>query len=275
MAAAFWCAVAIAVVFALRARSTSNALRALLAILDPLTLLTLFVLGFESLRDTPKVMNPVVLAAATFTLIAMTGALGLSKHGAMWSGTLSVAGFAAVSAVVGFSFPEGLFVCVVIGCASLLGMRLAENTRRAAAAEASRVILRRFLPPHLAAGNPQAALALVTRPRQVDATILISDLRGFTAFAEKLAPEAALAYLNDIQGGLAACVRRHGGTVDKFVGDGLLAVFGALEPLENHAWAAVRAALDMRELMSNAPLKLTAGRSWPDASAPASAWSSR
>lgn len=257
--AAFWCAVAVAAAVGLRVGRDSAAFRVALAILDPLIVLTLFAVIFDSLRATPKLMHPVVVTAAAFTLIAITGALRLSKNAAAWSGVLSVAGFGAVAAAVGYSLAEALFVCAIIGCAGLLGMRLAENTRRAAAAAGSQVILRRFLPPHLADGDPQAALALVTRPRNVEATILVSDLRGFTAHAEKLAPEAALAFLNEIQGALAACVRKHGGSVDKFMGDGMLAVFGAPEPLENHAAAAVRAAIDMREVLSATSLKIGVG----------------
>jgi class 3 adenylate cyclase len=125
-------------------------------------------------------------------------------------------------------------------------MRLAENTRRAVAAEGNRVILRRLLPPDLADGDPTTALALITRPRNVEATVLVSDLRGFTAAVEKLEPHAALAFLNEIQGRLADCVRARGGRVDKFMGDGMLAVFGALDPLPDHAGAALGAAADIR-----------------------------
>ena len=244
--AAFWLAVALGIAVALRSGSYSRRWRISLALLDPVIVLTLFALIFESLRGTPKIMHPVVVTGAAFTLLAVTGALAHSKPAAALSGLLSVLGFGVVAAVVGYSLAEALFVCGIVGCAGLLGMRLAENTRRAVSAEASRVILRRFLPPHLAEGDPAAVLSAVSRPRHLEATVLVSDLRGFTASVEKLDPQAALDFLNDVQGALAACVQADGGTVDKFMGDGMLAVFGAPEPLADHAAASLRAALAMR-----------------------------
>lgn len=256
--ALFWCGVSIAIVIALRRDSNATLFRAALLILDPFIVFTLFLMIFDSLRGTQNMAYPAVTAAA-FTLVAVTGALQLSRHAAAWSTVLSVAGYAGVAFVLQVRPTAALLICTLVGGAGLLGMRLAENTRRAVAAEGSRVILRRFLPSHLAEGDPQAALRLVSRPRNVEATILVSDLRGFTAHAETLAPEAALDSLNEIQGALAACVREHGGTVDKFMGDGMLAVFGASEPLPNHAAAAVACALDMLAVMSTGALKIGIG----------------
>lgn len=257
--AGFWCAIAVSVALALRAGWNSPAFRILLACLDPVIVLSLFIVIFQSLRDTEKLMHPVVVTAAAFTLFAVTGALRLSAKAAALTGLLSVACFGVVAALIGYTLAEALFVCSIIGAAGLLGMRLAENTRRAVAAEANRVILRRLLPPDLAEGDPVTALALVTRPRNVEATVLVSDLRGFTATVEKLDPHAALAYLNRVQGRLAECVRAHGGSVDKFMGDGMLAVFGALDTLPDHAGAALRAAIDIRAAIAQLNSGLSAG----------------
>ena len=243
--ALFWCGVSVAVVFALRAGWDSALFRPALLILDPLVVFTLFLMIFTSLHGTQNMMYPAVTAAA-FTLVAVTGALQLSKNAAAWSAALSVAGFAGVAIVLEVRPTAALLICSLVGGAGILGMRLAANTQRAVAAEGTRVILRRFLPSHLVESDPQTAIDLVSRPRNVEVTILVSDLRGFTAHAETLAPETALASLNEIQGSLAACVRKHGGTVDKFMGDGMLAVFGVPEPLPNHAAAAIGAALDMQ-----------------------------
>lgn len=249
--AALWCAVAVAAAMALRAGRYPRLLRIGLLVLDPIIILTLFALIHDSLRDTPKVMHPVVVTAAACTLLAASGALRLSRSGALLSGLIWVGIFAVVAAMVDYTIGETLFVCGIIASAAALGVRLAENTRRAVEAQASRVILRRFLPPHLAEGDPDAALALVTQPRSLVATILVSDLRGFTASVEKLDPQAALSFLNELQGALAGCVREHGGTVDKFMGDGMLAVFGAPEPLAGHAAAALRSALAMRQAIAS------------------------
>jgi class 3 adenylate cyclase len=259
MVAGLWCAVAVGFAFGIRAGWDSAVFRGALAVIDPLIVLTLFGLIFLSVQETPKMMHPVTVSAAGFTLIAVSGALRLSRSAAAGSGLLSIAGFGVVAAMAGYTLAEGLFVCAIIACAGLLGARLADNTRRAAAAEGRRVILRRFLPVRLAEGDPQETLALIAHPRNVDATILVTDLRGFTAQVEHLSPEAALGFLNEIQGALAACVHRCGGSVDKFMGDGMLAVFGVIEPLEHHAVAAIQAATEMREIVSTTRLKIGIG----------------
>lgn len=78
-------------------------------------------------------------------------------------------------------------------------------------------------------------------------TILISDVRGFTALSEKLEPDDVVQMLNDMFGVYIPIIFKHDGTVDKFVGDSVLAVFGSPEPDNQQMEKAVRAALDMQE----------------------------
>jgi adenylate cyclase len=91
-------------------------------------------------------------------------------------------------------------------------------------------------------------LVLTGEKREV--TILFSDIRGFTSFAESHAPEIVMATLNDILGRLADAVLTCGGTVDKFLGDGLMAVFGAPVRRPDDARWAVTAARKMIESLA-------------------------
>lgn len=75
--------------------------------------------------------------------------------------------------------------------------------------------------------------------------VLFSDIRGFTTLSEGMAPEAVIALLNRYFDRMADAVHAHGGTVDKFIGDGLMAFFGAPESLAEPCEAAVRAARAM------------------------------
>ncbi|MEL6250157.1 MAG: adenylate/guanylate cyclase domain-containing protein, partial [Cyanobacteria bacterium J06627_15] len=79
-----------------------------------------------------------------------------------------------------------------------------------------------------------------------DVTVLFSDIRGYTTLTENLEAAAVVSMLNEYFETMVEAVFNHEGTLDKFIGDALMAVFGAPLPLQNHAWASVQAALDMR-----------------------------
>jgi class 3 adenylate cyclase len=81
-------------------------------------------------------------------------------------------------------------------------------------------------------------------------TILLSDIRDFTSMSETMAPEEVVGFLNDYFSEMVEAVFEHGGVLDKFIGDGLLAVFGSLDEEPDHARRAVRAALRMRVLLA-------------------------
>ncbi|MGB9183390.1 MAG: adenylate/guanylate cyclase domain-containing protein [Solirubrobacteraceae bacterium] len=80
---------------------------------------------------------------------------------------------------------------------------------------------------------------------ETEASILFLDIRDFTAFAERAQPAEVVALLNKLWALVVPVLLRHGGHANKFIGDGLLGVFGAPEPHPDHAARAVRAALEI------------------------------
>jgi adenylate cyclase len=77
-------------------------------------------------------------------------------------------------------------------------------------------------------------------------TILMSDLRGFTSMSESLGPEAVVRTLNTYLGAMADVILRHQGLIDEFIGDAVLAIFGAPEPRPDDARRAVACAIHMQ-----------------------------
>ncbi len=78
-------------------------------------------------------------------------------------------------------------------------------------------------------------------------TVLFADLRGFTSFTAMTPPEELVAHLNRYLSAAAEAVLRHNGMVDKFLGDGIMALFNAPIADENHLLNAVRAALSIHK----------------------------
>ncbi|MDX6199184.1 MAG: adenylate cyclase [Actinomycetota bacterium] len=87
------------------------------------------------------------------------------------------------------------------------------------------------------------------RGEELDATILFLDVRDFTAFAETAAPQDVVTALNTLYDLVVPLVLRHGGHANRFLGDGLLAVFGVPERHPDHAARAVSAAHEIAALV--------------------------
>ncbi len=79
-----------------------------------------------------------------------------------------------------------------------------------------------------------------------DVSVLFVDIRGFTSISEKLPPAEVVHWLNQYFEQMSESIAREKGLVNKFIGDAILAVFGAPVPFSNHAESAVRAAIEMR-----------------------------
>jgi adenylate cyclase len=87
------------------------------------------------------------------------------------------------------------------------------------------------------------------RGEEVEVSVLFVDVRDFTAFAERAAPHTVVATLNELYEAVVPVILRHGGHANKFIGDGLLAVFGAPERHADHAARAVAAACEIARLV--------------------------
>jgi len=80
-------------------------------------------------------------------------------------------------------------------------------------------------------------------------TVLFADIRGFTSMSESMKPEAVVGILNDYLSVMTDIILRNGGTIDKFIGDAIMAVFGAPIPYADHAYRASKTGLEMREAL--------------------------
>ena len=103
---------------------------------------------------------------------------------------------------------------------------------------------RSFVPERVAA-KLQAAGSTTLR-EELEATILFSDIRGYSTLAERLSPGEVAEMVGAHLAAMTEVIIDHGGMVDQFIGDAVMAVFGAPDPVDDHAARAIRCALAMQ-----------------------------
>jgi adenylate cyclase len=109
--------------------------------------------------------------------------------------------------------------------------------------------LARFFTPEIARQITSAERPLKPGEGQLrEAAVLQVDLKGFSNLISSLTPDQALGLLTEYQGRVVPIIRRHGGSVDKFMGDGIMATFGAARPSPTFAADALRTALELAEM---------------------------
>jgi adenylate cyclase len=136
---------------------------------------------------------------------------------------------------------------VFMGVATQAGMAI-QNHNLAKKIEheaATRAQFQRLLSPNLVEQVVQGALTLDQGGQRRDVTMLFADIRGFTSMSERHTPEQMVKTLNDYFEVMVDVLFRHGGTLDKYVGDEIIGLFGAPVPQADAPVRAVRCAIDM------------------------------
>jgi adenylate cyclase len=155
---------------------------------------------------------------------------------------------AEASIGLGARLVGAVVLMLTAGAAHYLFLRIRVLVSAVTHEELQRAQLGRYFSPAVAE-RLQDLASPVTTPEAREVTLLFADLRGFTALSERLGAEAVVAMLNEYYGRMVEVVFRHGGTLDKFIGDALMVYFGAPLPEPEHARRGVECALEMvREL---------------------------
>jgi adenylate cyclase len=187
-------------------------------------------------------------AGLFLTLIAIAG-LGLDPRSVAATAIVG-AGFEIVlQTMTGVTLGGRAAAVILLGLGALtcayLGRRVVHLVEGIADEQRRRERLGRYFSPQVAARLQETGTVGAGEAREV--TILFSDIRDFTTLSESLSCEDVVALLNECHACMVEQIFEFGGTLDKFIGDGIMAYFGAPVPQPDHAERAVRCALAMQE----------------------------
>ena len=143
--------------------------------------------------------------------------------------------------IVTFVYPLGALILATAG--TLTTQLVTEAFERIR----TRDLFTRFVPEDVVDEVLASSDGLRLGGVQREGTVMFSDLRGFTSMAETLSPARVIEVLNHYLSEMSDAILNHGGTLVAYMGDGIMAVFGAPLPQDDHADRALAAALEMRD----------------------------
>ncbi len=217
-----------------------------------------------------KLKPPYMLGAEVVLLLIGGVALSLliPLLAPLWATLLMVAGMSAITALNVVVWTEADMVlplaASILMTASLYTVNMAYGYFVEARSKRQFTeLFGQYVPPELVDEMARDPRKYNMEPRAAELTILFSDVRGFTGISEALKPEELREYINEYLTEMSGIIRsRHRGTLDKYIGDAIMAFWGA--PVEDgqHARNGVLAALDMQRERKGINEKFAA-RGWP------------
>ncbi len=206
------------------------------------------------LRDAPAAHR---LAWLGLGLLALLAAATLRAESLpLLLGATGVAA-AAHLALGAMGFQDGLhgaMVPALAGFGGFAGVRVVFALRRAAAARRQARAIRHAFQHYV---SPNVVEALVRDPHRLrlggerrTITAFFSDVQGFTTIAEQMDPPALVALLNEVLGSMTESLLNRGGNIDKYIGDAIVAMFGAPLDMPDHAAQACRGALRCQAVLT-------------------------
>jgi adenylate cyclase len=196
--------------------------------------------------------SPTDGVAVFLGFLVLLSVLGAFRHGRgiiLYGTAISVAAAGYLTTAHADSIALKVYAPVLLASCGLLTYSLSSGLTDLFLQTWRRQWLVRFLPHAVAQGIETGEIQLALGGVKQEATILLADLRGFTNLTEDRDPYDVVALLNEYFTAMAGVIRKHGGMIDKFIGDAILAVFGVPLAHTDDALSATAAALAMQEAL--------------------------
>ena len=210
------------------------------------TLLYVFIfIGLRALRFDPRfVLMTGLMGAVGWGLMILF--VVASEDGEMMITRDYIEYMTANALLLGAEFDKIISILMVTTILSVALWRGRELLVRSVAEGIAAKELSRFFAPEVAKHIKGAKDTISAGEGQLrDAAVVFLDLRGFTPLVEQEPPARVMALLSEYQARVIPILQRHGGSIDKFLGDGVMASFGAAEPSSSYAADALRALQDV------------------------------
>ncbi len=152
---------------------------------------------------------------------------------------------------------DDLELISAVAAQTAVAVETIKGHKRLAREEVARANYSRFMPEYVVKQLLEKPDSFQLGGVNETITLLFADIRGFTAFAETETPERVVALLNRYFSAMSDIIFKNGGTLDKYIGDGIMAIFGAPKPSPKDADNAVKTAIEMQRgvVKLNAELK--------------------
>jgi len=245
-----WVGIALIFILGRRSRPVLEMSRFAVPLVD---IPTVSLIQYQNVMNTDDAGTTAVFTLALILCLTAMSSFSLRARHLMLTALVGVVGLLTVYAAADLSMVSRItgpmLIIVTAGMMSWFPNRQNALTREAAERQAKRNRLARYFSPGVAEvieGRDDPG-----EGESCEISVIFCDIRGFTRMSEPLAPSEVVRLLNDFHGHMVEEVFRFGGTLDKYLGDGLLAYFNAPVPQADHCQRALRCALAMSEALKH------------------------
>jgi adenylate cyclase len=184
-----------------------------------------------------------------------------------WSAGATALALATLFVSAEFLWQAGLVthlagMAVLVGCLFILNMAYGFFVEARSKRQFTE-LFGQYVPPELVAQMAENPEQYNMQGRRENLTVLFSDVRGFTSISEQLSPTDLASFINEYLTSMSQVIQDHGGTLDKYIGDAIMAFWGAPVSQPRHALMGVKAALAMKAELGRLQQSFQA-RGWPD-----------